>query len=130
MRRSLLIAGLVFALRMASGSIATAHPAWGIVVDPEGRVYFCDLFHDGGCVWRIDGRGTLSQLVARRHSHDLYLDRQGRLYGTHLAYLPQGKQWESRLWRVDESGRPEVDLIPPTRDPMQFWGDQFRPDRD
>jgi hypothetical protein len=41
---ALLAASLLF-----SASVASAHPAWGIVADADGRVYFSDL--EG--VWRL-----------------------------------------------------------------------------
>lgn len=116
----------VFAPSMARP--AHAHPGWGIVVDGGGRVFFVDLFHCEGSVWRIDPDGRLDAVLTGRHSHDLVLDADGSLLGTHLAYVGAGNQWISRLWRLDREGRESI-VIPPTNEGTRFWGDQFLVDR-
>jgi len=57
-----------------------AHPAWGIVVNRAGEVYYSDL----ETVWKIDTHGKTT--VARpgvngRHVHDLSIDEAGNVYG-------------------------------------------------
>jgi hypothetical protein len=99
----LLLSGLL-AARSAS-----AHPAWGIVVDPQGRVVFSEVTTNS--VWRVEKDGELVRLVTGRHSHDLFQDEQGALHGEHVVY-DRGRWLRSR-WRLDSSGRFETPSILP-----------------
>jgi sugar lactone lactonase YvrE len=126
MSRTLLIAALSLAAPLAGR--AAAHPPWGIAVDHQGRVYFADVDH-GNHIWRIDGPGKLTSVVSGRHSHDLHLDRTGSLFLAHVAFIPDGGRWESRLLKVEPSGASSV-TIPPTADRKRFWGNAFTLDRD
>ncbi|HEY5884442.1 MAG TPA: hypothetical protein VIT88_07125 [Pyrinomonadaceae bacterium] len=61
-------------------SISTlAHPAWGIVVDRQGQVYFSDLKN----IWKIDTQGKLSVFRGGTdtHTHELNIDEAGNVYG-------------------------------------------------
>jgi len=88
---------------------ASAHPAWGIVVDPEGRVVFSEVTTNS--VWRVEKDGELVRLVTGRHSHDLFEDAQGTLHGEHVTY-DRGR-WLRSNWRLDPSGRFETPSAPP-----------------
>ena len=59
-----------------------AHPGIGIVMDNEGNVYYTDLTH----VWKIPKEGKLTIAVENVHTHELYLDSNGNLYGEHEWY--------------------------------------------
>jgi sugar lactone lactonase YvrE len=126
MSRALLIAVLSLAAPLAGR--AGAHPPWGITVDHQGRVYFADIDH-GNHIWRIEATGKLTSVVSGRHSHDLYLDRTGNLFVAHVAYIPDGGRWESRVLKVEPSGS-SSETIPPTTDRKRFWGNAFTLDRD
>ncbi|MDB5351454.1 MAG: gluconolaconase [Planctomycetota bacterium] len=63
---------------------AEAHPAWGILVDGRGTVYFADVDH-GNVVRRVDERGKLSRVAAGKHSHDLFRDARGDRYVADVA---------------------------------------------
>jgi sugar lactone lactonase YvrE len=125
MSRKLLIAVIALAVPLAER--AAAHPPWGITVDDRGQVYFADIDH-GNHIWRIDVTGTRTSLVSGRHSHDLHLDRGGNLFVAHVAYVPAGERWESRLLKIAPSGATAI-VIPPTTDRKQFWGNAFTLDR-
>lgn len=83
---------------------ASAHPAWGIVVDPQDRVVFSEVTTNS--VWRVEKDGDLVRLVTGRHSHDLFQDAQGALHGEHVIY-DRGR-WLRSTWRLDPSGRFET----------------------
>lgn len=83
---------------------ASAHPAWGIVVDPQGRVVFSEVTTNS--IWRVEKDGELVRLVTGRHSHDLFQDEHGALYGEHVIY-DRGR-WLRSNWRLDPSGRFET----------------------
>lgn len=70
---------------------AQAHPAWGIVVDRHGQVYFSDL----KTVWKIDAQGKLSVFRAGGHTHELNIDEAGNVYGEHDF---------SAIWKMTPAG--------------------------
>src|SRR3974390_194649 len=70
-----LSAVLAISLACAGTTTATAHPGSGIVVDPEGQVYFQDSL--GRVVWKIDAQGKLSQFLPGKGGHWMCLDREG-----------------------------------------------------
>jgi sugar lactone lactonase YvrE len=126
MNRTFLIT--VLALVVAQGDYASAHPAWGIAVDRQGRVHFADVDH-GNHIWRIDGPGKLTSVVAGRHSHDLSLDGAGNLFVSHVAFIPDGNLWESCLLKFEPGGSYST-VIRPTTKRKEFWGNAFTLDRE
>lgn len=125
MRRALIstISVLVPLLFLAAVE-ARAHPAWGIVVDNQGQVYFSDL----KTVWRIDARGGLGvfRAPADRHTHDLNIDEAGNLYGADNSYEPATERFFSAIWKMTPAGGFTY-LLPPTVDPpegISIWRDR------
>lgn len=91
---------------------AFAHPGIGIVVDQAGNVYYTDLKQ----VWRMDPRGVKTVVVPGVHTHELYLDAEGNLFGEHLWYTgPQDGSgtWHFRIWKRTPDGR-VADVVPAT----------------
>lgn len=89
---------------------AAAHPAWGIVIDPQGRVVFSEV--ETNTIWRIEN-GRPVALLRGKHSHEIYIDAAGNLYGEHLEYRPAGERWILSLWKLTPQGR-DVEILPPT----------------
>ena len=84
--------------------VARAHPAWGIRVTSEGEIYFADVERDR--IWKINQRGTLVAVLKGKHSHDLWLDRAGNLFGEHTVQdAAADKPWQRSLWHFNEDGR-------------------------
>ncbi len=81
---------------------AQAHPAWGIVVDRQGQVYFSDL----KTVWKIDAQGKLSVFRAAddRHTHELNIDEAGNLYGVDNSYDPATQRFFNAAWKMTPAG--------------------------
>ena len=78
---------LIVVLTFLIGStIAFAHTGIGIVMDKHGNVYYTDLKQ----IWKISPDGTKRIVVPNVHTHELYLDSLGNLYGEHLRY--EGEQ--------------------------------------
>lgn len=80
---------------------AAAHPPVGIVADARGNVYYSDLTQ----VLRQapDGRRTVA--VPNVHTHELYLDAAGNLYGEHLRYEGEAtNRWWHYFWRRSPDG--------------------------
>ncbi len=91
------------ALLLLSRVAAFAHPAWGIVADAQGRVYFSDLEQ----VWRLDpdGRLTLFRPSRNAHVHELALAPNGDVIGTQNAYDSATETYSSGLWRRTPRGQ-------------------------
>lgn len=86
-----------------SASNVSAHPAWGIVVDRQGQIYFSDL----EVVWKIDSQGNLSVFregVSGRHVHDITIDAEDNIYGVDNAYNPQTEKFPRALWKMSPKG--------------------------
>ncbi|RYY96421.1 MAG: hypothetical protein EOO11_13535, partial [Chitinophagaceae bacterium] len=76
-----------------------AHPGVGIVCDRRGVIYYTDLRQ----VWKIEG-GRQRIAVPNVHSHELYLDTEGNLYGEHERY-EGGDRFTHYLWVLRPQGR-------------------------
>lgn len=125
MKRPLTIALAAFAIVCGLTAGATdAHPAAGIVVDREGRVYFSDLV----TVWRVDAQGKLSTFRAGKdsHTHELFIDEAGNVYGTDNMYDPATERHSVSVWRMTPAGEFKY-LLAPTDDPprgLGMWRDR------
>lgn len=98
---------LVGALLTAAAP-ARAHPGVGIVMDGRGNVFYTDLKQ----VWRIAPDGLRSVAVAGVHTHELYIDAAGVLYGEHLWYEGERTdKWGHRVWQRTPAGAVS-DIVP------------------
>jgi sugar lactone lactonase YvrE len=82
---------------------ASAHPAWGIVVDRQGQVYFSDI----EAVWKIDRQGNVSVFragVSGRHVHNITIDAEDNIYGIDNTYNPQTETYPRALWKMTPKG--------------------------
>lgn len=105
MMRKLAVVTVFFA------TLAAAHPGVGVVVDSRGNIFYTDLKQ----VWKVDPQGKKSIAVRNVHTHELYLDATGNLFGEHLWYEgDRTGQWGHRVWRLNASGELS-DVIPATK---------------
>jgi hypothetical protein len=87
-----------------------AHPGIGIVLDRGGNLFYTDLSQ----VWRVAPDGTRTVAVPRVHTHELYLDARGDLYGEHLWYQGDATgKFVYRVWKLSAAGTLE-DILPAT----------------
>ncbi|WP_370002199.1 hypothetical protein [Winogradskyella sp.] len=78
-----------------------AHPGIGIVMDKEGNVFYTDLAH----VWKISEEGKRTIAVENVHTHELYLDSNGNLYGEHEWYNGEVTDtWGNYVWCLSKNG--------------------------
>lgn len=105
---------LALLLLLAPLAVARAHPGVGIVIDRQGNVFYTDLVH----VWRIAPRGGKSIAVRDVHTHELFIDSAGNLFGEDHRYQG-GDRWRHRIWRRSPEGR-VTDVVPWT---AGFWRD-------
>lgn len=100
------VRALVFAF--AAALPLFAHPPVTVVVDRQGYAYYSDLNH----VWRVAPDGTKTIAVPNVHTHELYLDAQGNLFGEHLWYEGERTdKWGHYVWRRGTDGK-IVKVIP------------------
>lgn len=92
----------LLALSFLLATAALAHPPVGIAVDGRGNVYYSDLAQ----VWRQAPDGTRAVVVPNVHTHELFLDAAGNLYGEHLRYEGEAtNRWWHSFWRRSPDGR-------------------------
>jgi len=101
-----------------------SHPAWGIVVDTNGQIYFSDL----ETIYKIDSQGKLSIFragVSGRHVHDLSIDAGGNIYGWENVYEPQTEKHLRAFWKMSPKGE-YTEIVSLTENPplgISIWRD-------
>jgi sugar lactone lactonase YvrE len=99
------------ALVMFAAAATNAHPPVSVAVDRQGHAYYSDLSQ----VWQVSPDGTKTIVVPSVHTHELYLDAEGNLYGEHLWYEGERTdKWGHYVWRRSPDGR--VEKIIPDRE--------------
>lgn len=93
---------LLIALLFPTSSIV-AHPGWGIVIDKRGQIYFSDV--NRNLIWKIEKSGKVIQVAANKHSHDLWIDDAGYVYGEHIWYRQSDDTWHSSCFKISPDGR-------------------------
>jgi sugar lactone lactonase YvrE len=111
--------GALLALLLALSDVAQAHPAWGIVVAPEGTVYFADANRNR--IWMFTIDGYLRRIVDKRHTHALFYGADGYLYGEMGEFDARAQRWLSGRWRARSDDLFEVTL-PATANAPSGWG--------
>ena len=89
-------------LGAATAPRAMAHPAWGIVIDGEGRVVFADV--GSNAIWRVERDGRLTAVARNVHSHALWLDGEGRLNGKHDFWVANENRFDGYFFTIAADG--------------------------
>lgn len=95
----------ILVLVASSHTVASAHPPASLVMGADGAVYYSDLSH----VWKLDSDGTKHIAVQDVHTHELWLDADGNLYGEDVTNV--GEQYRHRVWRLAADGM-LTDVLP------------------
>ena len=78
-----------------------AHPGIGLVYDGNKTIYYSDLTH----VWKLNmNSGKTEIYVENVHTHELFLDKDGNLYGEHYWYIESEQKFKNYIWRVNSNG--------------------------
>lgn len=118
-------AARTLALLLLTFTFAHAHPATGIVVDRQGRIYFSDL----ETIWKLTPDGKLSvfrSAVRGRHVHELFMDSDGNVYGSDINYEPATQRYIGSVWKMSPNGETTW-LQEPSNDAkpgMSIWIDR------
>lgn len=93
---------VLFFLLLFSSAAAVADPGVGMVMDKNGNLFYSDLTQ----VWMIQPDGTKSIAVPNVHTHELYLDKDGTLFGEHVWYNGEKQNtWGYYLWSRLSTGK-------------------------
>lgn len=88
-------------LLLASSFNLSAHPGIGIVMDSQGNVFYTDLIH----VWKINLAGERTIAVENVHTHELFIDKEDKLYGEHVWYEGEATdKWGYYIWCLSSDG--------------------------
>ena len=112
---NLLLVGLILCVPAAQ-----AHPAWGIVVAPDGTIYFADTLQNR--IWMLRTSGRLRVIAAKQHTHGLYFATDGYLYGEAVEYEAKTQRWLAGRWRVRSNDNYFEETLPPTTNVPAGWG--------
>ena len=78
-----------------------AHPGIGLVYDGNKTIYYTDLKQ----VWKLNiETGEKEVVVKDVHTHELYLDKEGSLYGEHYWYLESEVKFKNYIWKMNPDG--------------------------
>lgn len=93
---------LLAAFALLATTQAAAHPPRGIAVAEDGRVYFSDLER----IWSIapNGRMAVIRPSVGGHTHELFLDAGGHLWGEDSFYDPAAQRYRAGLWMIAPDG--------------------------
>ena len=108
--------GALLALLIATPSVASAHPAVGIVVDSRGNVFYSDLHN----IWMIRPDGRKSIAVRDVHAHEISVDSAGSVVGEDVRY-EGGDRYRHRIWKRSPDGR-VTDVVPWTEGFFRQYG--------
>ncbi len=103
MKRILIAVTSIISMCVLQADSVSAHPAWGIVVDSQGQVYFSDI----EAVWKIDRQENVSVFragVSGRHVHNITIDAEDSIYGVDNTYDPQTETYPRALWKMTPKG--------------------------
>jgi hypothetical protein len=97
------VARVLAALCLLLAAPAASHPPRGIVVAPDGRVIFSDLER----IWAIEpgGRMRLLRRSVGAHTHELFMDEGGHLWGEDSFYDPATRTYRAGVWMIAPDGR-------------------------
>ena len=111
--------GLVLLALLVSPAGAQAQPVgWGMVVDAQGQIFFCDL--ERNTVWKRDLAGRLTPIKERNHCHSLTIDADGNIYGEQVGFGSLPDSGKLALWKITPGGKFSYLMMPTERPPQEF----------
>ena len=82
MKRNFLKISMLLILIVGSLGTTEAHPSWGLVVDSKGVVYFVDVLHHNGTLWKYNPQSKILKALVQGdfHAHTLQIDENDILF--------------------------------------------------
>ena len=103
----------IFLLVLLFAVVAEPHPSWGLVMDRNGNLYFADISHNGGSVWKLTAAGELKLLLRNFHAHNVSLDNDQNLITAH-------GEGNHTMVRIHPNGK--IDTLYHTNNYLEFFG--------
>lgn len=104
-----------------------AHPSWGIVVDNSGCIYFVDVLHDDGTLWKIDPTDrSVHVIFSGLHAHEIFIDEENNIYAG-VAIWRSGEiegEGHNYIFKYNTSSS-QLDTLLFTDDWDEFHGQTF-----
>ena len=92
---------LCLAIALVVSEVLFAHPGIGLVYDGDRYVYYTDLNH----IWKLDTESGEREIAVQDvHSHELFLDKMGNLFGEHYWYDATAQSFKNYIWKLDSKG--------------------------
>jgi hypothetical protein len=104
---------------------ALPHPSYGIVSAPNGDIYFVDVLHNDGTLWRLSPNGELEKILTRFHAHNLVIDQRGNLWAAAAIWRQGEIEGEGLNILVKVSPDHQVDTLIYSFDYDIFYGGNF-----
>ena len=89
---------LCLAIAFVASEVLFAHPGIGLVYDGHRYIYYTDLNH----IWKLNTDSGEHEIVVQDvHSHELFLDKTGNLFGEHYWYDATAQSFKNYIWKLD-----------------------------
>ena len=89
---------LCLAIALMASEVLFAHPGIGLVYDGHRYIYYTDLNH----IWKLNTESGEREIVLQDvHSHELFLDKMGNLFGEHYWYDATKESFKNYIWKLD-----------------------------
>ncbi len=101
---------LILILLLGLALCSEAHPSWGIVAAPNGDIYFVDVLHHDGTLWKMNLQGEVSVVMKNFHAHELQIDAHGNLWLAQMVWREGEIESEGQhmLVRISPEGRKDT----------------------
>lgn len=91
---------LILTLLISTSSLI-AHPGIGMVYDGDQTIFYTDLEH----VWKLNTKTGVSEIMLEDiHTHELFLDKEGNLFGEHYWYVEAEEKFKNYIWKLSSEG--------------------------
>jgi len=117
-----LVAILLFCLL---SQVGYSHPSWGIAVNNNGEVFFVDILHNNGTLWKVNPEGKLFEVIKNFHAHDLYIQPNSTLWLAENLWIEGEIEGEGRHSLITLSQEEKIDTVLVTLDRDIFNGTSF-----
>ncbi len=99
----------LYASWLVGAMTVSAHPGWGIVVNPTGDILFTDVART--TIWKYRVEGKLEPLVRDSGTHSLQLDEAGQVFWGREEYR-NGQGPYNSFWKLTSDGERQQLIAP------------------